>query len=59
MSNPLELKSQMVVNHHMGVGNPTRVLCKNNDFSIAEPSLQHLFCEFLKEVGSRWKTGAT
>lgn len=40
---PLELKSQTVVNHHMGVGNPARV----QSFSyISEPSLQPLFCDF-------------
>lgn len=48
---PLEPKSQMVVNHHMGAGNPARV----QSFSYtAEPSLQPLFCDLLFRGGRVW-----
>lgn len=37
---PQELGLQMVVNHCMGAGNSTLVLCKSYKCSTAEPSLQ-------------------
>ena len=31
VSYPLELELEMVVNHHVGAGNWTQVICKNKD----------------------------
>ena len=38
-SDPLELELWMFINHHIGVGNKTQVLCKRNKYSLL---LSHL-----------------
>ena len=43
---PLELKTQMVVSHHVGAGDQTQVLCKSSKDSYSLSHLSSIFSYF-------------
>jgi hypothetical protein len=45
-SNPMKLELWRFVNHHVGLGNRSQVLCRSNKYSTTEPSLQPLHSIF-------------